>query len=106
MLRKEFQTVDDTKKTERLQRRKDKDRERKTAKFVEDDESDQEEGWTEVGKEKQIQLFDPKQEVTHDAMINKIEEVMGSRGRLGTNRKQHVKQLQELYRISEEVSFR
>lgn len=37
-------------------------------------------------------------------MIAKIEEVMASRGRLGTNRKQHVRILQDLYKIAEDVS--
>lgn len=101
-LKKEFRgddgVIDEKAKTVRQQRREQK---QQAKKFVDESEDD-EEGWTEVGKEKQIQLFDPKQEVTHDAMINKIEEVMASRGRLGTNRKHHVRQLQELYRIAEE----
>nr|CDJ90991.1 Eukaryotic translation initiation factor 3 subunit 8 and Proteasome component region PCI domain containing protein [Haemonchus contortus] len=58
--------------------------------------------WTPITKEKQVQLFEPKQEVTHEAMISKLTEVMASRGRLGTNRKQHVRLLQELYKIAEE----
>ncbi|KIH45616.1 eukaryotic translation initiation factor 3 subunit 8, partial [Ancylostoma duodenale] len=54
-----------------------------------DDEDDEGGEWTPITKEKQVQLFEPKQEVTHEAMINKLTEVMASRGRLGTNRKQH-----------------
>ncbi|VDO30080.1 unnamed protein product [Heligmosomoides polygyrus] len=68
-----------------------------------DDEDDDGGEWTPITKEKQVQLFEPKQEVTHEAMISKLTEVMASRGRLGTNRKQHVRLLQELYKIAEEV---
>ncbi|KHJ78883.1 PCI domain protein [Oesophagostomum dentatum] len=67
-----------------------------------DDEDDEGGEWTPITKEKQVQLFEPKQEVTHEAMINKLTEVMASRGRLGTNRKQHVRLLQELYKIADE----
>ncbi|KAK6047846.1 eukaryotic translation initiation factor 3 subunit 8 [Cooperia oncophora] len=67
-----------------------------------DDEEDDGGEWTPITKEKQVQLFEPKQEVTHEAMIGKLTEVMASRGRLGTNRKQHVRLLQELYKIAEE----
>ncbi|VDM59025.1 unnamed protein product [Angiostrongylus costaricensis] len=67
-----------------------------------DDEDDDGGEWTPITKEKQVHLFEPKQEVTHEAMISKLTEVMASRGRLGTNRKQHVRLLQELYKIAEE----
>lgn len=38
-------------------------------------------------------------------MIKKLNEIMATRGRLGTNRKQYVKTLEELLKISNEVHF-
>ncbi|CAI4227571.1 unnamed protein product [Auanema sp. JU1783] len=91
----------DEQKTERRKKRYEKMRDVKTLDLVEED--DDEEGeWTPITKEKPVQLFDPKSEVTHEAMISKIEEVMSSRGRMGTNRKQHVRVLQDLYQIAED----
>lgn len=37
-------------------------------------------------------------------MLKKLDEVMQSRGKKSTNRKDHVRTLQELYKISDEVS--
>lgn len=36
-------------------------------------------------------------------MLKKLDEVMQSRGKKSTNRKDHVRTLQELYKISDEV---
>ena len=102
--RKEFAGEGEDEKKGKVDRSRRRDRPT-TRVYVPVSDPDDNEGWVEVSKEKQIQLFDPKQEVTHDTMISKIEEVMASRGRLGTNRKQHVRQLQELLRITEEVRF-
>ncbi len=48
------------------------------------------------------QLFDPKAEITHEAVVNKLAEIISTRGRKSTNRKEHVRSLQELLAISEE----
>ncbi|RCN48509.1 PCI domain protein [Ancylostoma caninum] len=103
-LKKEFRGEDDG-AAEKKKEKKRKQREQnkpKVALDLVDDEDDEGGEWTPITKEKQVQLFEPKQEVTHEAMINKLTEVMASRGRLGTNRKQHVRLLQELYKIAEE----
>ncbi|KAK5967664.1 Eukaryotic translation initiation factor 3 subunit C [Trichostrongylus colubriformis] len=103
-LKKEFRGEDDgAADTKKEKKRKQRDQNKpKAALDLVDDEDDDGGEWTPITKEKQVQLFEPKQEVTHDAMISKLTEVMASRGRLGTNRKQHVRLLQELYKIAEE----
>ncbi|PIO57053.1 eukaryotic translation initiation factor 3 subunit 8, partial [Teladorsagia circumcincta] len=104
-LKKEFRGEEDgaadTKKEKKRKQRDQTSKPKAAVDFVDDEEDDGGE-WTPITKEKQVQLFEPKQEVTHDAMIAKLTEVMASRGRLGTNRKQHVRLLQELYKIAEE----
>ncbi|KAK6022122.1 eukaryotic translation initiation factor 3 subunit 8, partial [Ostertagia ostertagi] len=99
-LKKEFRGEEDgaadTKK-EKKRKQRDQNKPKAAVDFVDDEEDDGGE-WTPITKEKQVQLFEPKQE----AMISKLTEVMASRGRLGTNRKQHVRLLQELYKIAEE----
>ncbi|KJH45330.1 PCI domain protein [Dictyocaulus viviparus] len=106
-LKKEFRKDDDgTVDTKKEKKRKQRDQNKpKVALDLIDDEDDDGGEWTPITKEKQVQLFEPKQEVTHEAMINKLTEVMASRGRLGTNRKQHVRLLQELYKIAEERKY-
>uniref|UniRef100_A0A1I7WGL2 EIF-3c_N domain-containing protein n=1 Tax=Heterorhabditis bacteriophora TaxID=37862 RepID=A0A1I7WGL2_HETBA len=106
-VRKEFRGDDtggaDDKKAGRRKQRDQQNRQ-KALDFI-DDEDDGEGEWTPITKEKQVQLFEPKQDVTHEAMISKLTEVMASRGRLGTNRKHHVRLLQELYKIAEEILY-
>ncbi|CAD6190946.1 unnamed protein product [Caenorhabditis auriculariae] len=70
-----------------------------------DRESDDDEEWTPVSREKTVVLFDPKEEITHEVMIKKINEIMSLRGRLTTDRKQHVKNLQKLYEKSVEKNL-
>lgn len=106
-LKKEFRGDDDAgADTKKEKKRKQRDQNKpKAALDLVDDEDDDGGEWTPITKEKQVQLFEPKQEVTHEAMISKLTEVMASRGRLGTNRKQHVRLLQELYKIAEEKNL-
>lgn len=103
-LKKEFRGNDEgATDTKKEKKRKQRDQNKpKVALDLIDDEDDDGGEWTPITKEKQVQFFEPKQEVTREAMISKLTEVMTSRGRLGTNRKQHVRLLQELYKIAEE----
>lgn len=43
-------------------------------------------------------------ELNLQVVINKLQEVIAARGRKSTNRKHHVRSLQELFRIADEVS--
>lgn len=100
-LKKEFREggKDDAKKKERKQRvNKEK---------VLEEEEDDGEGWIPVPRkeDKVVPLFEPKQEITHEVMIKKLAEVMSVRGRKSTNRKQHVRTLQELLNITSEKNL-
>ncbi|CAI5438264.1 unnamed protein product [Caenorhabditis angaria] len=78
--------------------KKDKRKQRviKVKEAVEDDDDD----WTPVSREKNVVLFDPKEEVTHDVMIKKLNEVMSVRGKRNTDRDQHVANLRKLLEVS------
>lgn len=83
---------------ERAQRQKDREAKEKV-------EDEGEEGpWEAVPtkEEKMRQLFDPKTEITHEVVVNKLQEIIAARGRKSTNRKHHVRCLQELFRIADE----
>uniref|UniRef100_A0A1I7TR05 Eukaryotic translation initiation factor 3 subunit C n=1 Tax=Caenorhabditis tropicalis TaxID=1561998 RepID=A0A1I7TR05_9PELO len=72
----------------------------KVKEIVEEDDDDA--NWTPVSREKSVVHFDPKEEVTHDVMIKKLNEVMSARGKRTTDRNQHVANLQKLLEVSEE----
>uniref|UniRef100_A0A914ZPL2 Eukaryotic translation initiation factor 3 subunit C n=1 Tax=Parascaris univalens TaxID=6257 RepID=A0A914ZPL2_PARUN len=102
-LKKEFKEGAETegkekRQAERAQRQKEREaRERQV------DEADDQE-WVSVPtkEEKMRQLFDPKTEITHEVVVNKLQEIIATRGRKSTNRKHHVRNLQELFRIADE----
>ncbi|CAP24647.1 Protein CBR-EIF-3.C [Caenorhabditis briggsae] len=70
----------------------------KVKEVVEEDDDD----WTPVSREKSVVHFDPNEEVTHDVMIKKLNEVMSARGKRTTDRNQHVANLQKLLEVAEE----
>ncbi|EFO90496.1 CRE-EIF-3.C protein [Caenorhabditis remanei] len=92
-LKKEFR--EESKDDKRVKRK----REIKVKEVVEDDDDAD---WTPVSKEKSVVHFDPKEEVTHDVMIKKLNEVMSARGKRTTDRNQHVANLQKLLEVSGE----
>ncbi|CAL2030813.1 hypothetical protein CAEBREN_21273 [Caenorhabditis brenneri] len=96
-LKKEFR--EDSKDDKKGDKRK---RVIKVKEVVEDDDDD---SWTPVSREKSVVHFDPKEEVTHDVMIKKLNEVMSARGKRTTDRNQHVANLQKLLEVSEEKNL-
>ncbi|PAV62509.1 hypothetical protein WR25_00139 [Diploscapter pachys] len=100
-LKKEFRETkagDKDKKKEERRIKQPRERKVKEGDMYDDDDGG---AWT-VVNEKMPVLFEPRQEVTHEVMIKKFNEIMATRGRLGTNRKQYVKTLEELLKISNE----
>ena len=95
-LKKEFR--EESKDDKRVKRK----REIKVKEVVEDDDDAD---WTPVSKEKSVVHFDPKEEVTHDVMIKKLNEVMSARGKRTTDRNQHVANLQKLLEVSDEKNL-
>ncbi|VDO91559.1 unnamed protein product [Heligmosomoides polygyrus] len=67
---------------------------------VDDQDNDGDES-TPFTEEKQVQWCKRKQEVTSEAIISKLTELMTCRQRLGSNGKQHVSLMQELYKTIE-----
>ena len=47
-------------------------------------------------------MFDKDTEITHEAVIKKLHEIMAARGKKRTNRKEQIELLLELYKITEE----
>ncbi|VDK44270.1 unnamed protein product [Anisakis simplex] len=83
---------------ERAQRQKEREAKERLVEDVDEQE------WVSVPtkEEKMKQLFDAKTEITHEVVINKLQEIIATRGRKSTNRKHHVRSLQELFRIADE----
>lgn len=79
-----------------------KDKRKRVIKVKEVVEQDDDDDWTPVNREKSVVHFDPKEEVTHDVLIKKLNEVMAGRGKRTTDRNQHVANLQKLLEVSEE----
>ncbi|KAF8366207.1 eif-3.C [Pristionchus pacificus] len=102
-LKKEFRGDADDRDEKKKKRQQ---RQGKQKKVVEEEDDDDTE-WTPVASksEKPVALFEPKQEITHEVMLKKLDEVMQSRGKKSTNRKDHVRTLQELYKISDEKNL-
>uniref|UniRef100_A0A0N5ALS2 Eukaryotic translation initiation factor 3 subunit C n=1 Tax=Syphacia muris TaxID=451379 RepID=A0A0N5ALS2_9BILA len=101
-LKKEYKEGGETegkekRQIERAQRQKEREAKEKLGE-VEDEE------WVNVPtkEEKMHQLFDSKTEITHEVVINKLQEIIATRGRRSTNRKHHLRSLQELFKIAEE----
>lgn len=105
-LKKEFRDDIIEEKDAKKERKEQRAKKQKAMEVVSDEESD-DEGWSEVGvkKEEKIVLFEPKQEVTPEVMVEKLDEIMSIRGRKTTNRKFHVRTLQELYNIAVEKNL-
>ncbi|GMR53280.1 hypothetical protein PMAYCL1PPCAC_23475, partial [Pristionchus mayeri] len=103
-LKKEFRGDADDKDDKKKKRKERQGKQKKAA--VEDEDEDDTE-WTPVTakSDKPVALFEPKQEITHEVMLKKLDEVMQSRGKKSTNRKDHVRTLQELYKISDEKNL-
>ncbi|VDM43519.1 unnamed protein product [Toxocara canis] len=102
-LKKEFKEGGETegkekRQAERAQRQKEREAKEKQVEEADDQE------WVSVPtkEEKMRQLFDPKTEITHEVVVNKLQEIIATRGRKSTNRKHHVRSLQELFRIADE----
>ena len=47
-------------------------------------------------------MFEKDAEINHDLVVKKLHEIMAARGKKGTNRKEQIELLTELYTISEE----
>ncbi|GMT27988.1 hypothetical protein PFISCL1PPCAC_19285 [Pristionchus fissidentatus] len=101
-LKKEFRGDADDKDDKKRKRRQ---HVQKKAALEDEDDDDAE--WTPVTSkaEKPVALFEPKQEITHEVMLKKLDEIMQQRGKKSTNRKEHVRTLQELYKISDEKNL-
>uniref|UniRef100_A0A8R1E1B5 Eukaryotic translation initiation factor 3 subunit C n=1 Tax=Caenorhabditis japonica TaxID=281687 RepID=A0A8R1E1B5_CAEJA len=99
-LKKEFrEDSKDGKKEGKHGRQEDRKRVIRVKEVAEDDDDND---WTPVNREKSLVHFDPKEEVTHDVMIKKLNEVMSGRGKRTTDRNQHVANLQKLLEVSEQ----
>ncbi|VDN06533.1 unnamed protein product [Thelazia callipaeda] len=105
-LKKEFKEGVETegkekRQAERAQKQKEQ-KEREAREKTEDNEND--ETWVAVPtkKEKMRQLFDPQTEITHEAVVKKLQELVAARGRKSTNPKTYVRNLQELFKISDD----
>ncbi|VDO36685.1 unnamed protein product, partial [Brugia timori] len=106
-LKKEFKEGGETegkekRQAERAQKQKEQ-KEREAKEKIEENEND--DTWVAVPtkEEKMRQLFDPKTEINHEVVINKLQEVIAARGRKSTNPKHYVRSLQELFRIADEL---
>lgn len=71
------------------------------------DEGEGEGGWEKIPtqKDKDRQLFAPNAEINHEAVIKKLSEIIAARGRKSTNRKSHVRSLQDLLRYSDDANL-
>uniref|UniRef100_A0A1I8AIL4 Eukaryotic translation initiation factor 3 subunit C n=1 Tax=Steinernema glaseri TaxID=37863 RepID=A0A1I8AIL4_9BILA len=100
-LKKEFKEGGDKDEDKRKKRRDQKEK-RKEEKGDKDD--DDEDDWTPVQtkEERSRQLFDPKTEITGELVIKKLMEIVANRGRLSNNRKNHVRMLQDLFKIADD----
>ncbi|KAL3990909.1 Eukaryotic translation initiation factor 3 subunit 8 N-terminus family protein [Acanthocheilonema viteae] len=105
-LKKEFKEGGETegkekRQAERAQKQKEQ-KEREAKEKTEENEND--DTWVAIPtkEEKMRQLFDPKTEINHEVVINKLQEVIAARGRKSTNPKHYVRSLQELFRIADE----
>ena len=45
-------------------------------------------------------MFDKDTEITHEAVVKKLHEIMAARGKKRTNRKEQIELLMELYNVS------
>ncbi|VDN51587.1 unnamed protein product [Dracunculus medinensis] len=101
-LKKEFKEGGETEGKEKRQaERAQRQKEREAKEKLEDDDDEE---WVAIPtkEEKMRQLFDPKTEITHEVVTNKLHEIIAARGKKATNRKHHVRNLQELFRIADE----
>ena len=46
-------------------------------------------------------MFDKDTEITHEAVVKKLHEIMAARGKKRTNRKEQIELLMELYNVSQ-----
>ena len=80
-------------------------RRREMMKAARDSESEEEDGekWTVVkGGVEKPKMFEKDAEINHELVVKKLHEIMAARGKKGTNRKEQIELLTELYGISEE----
>ncbi|CEF66807.1 Eukaryotic translation initiation factor 3 subunit C [Strongyloides ratti] len=101
-LKKEFKEGGDKEKTVKRDRRI-----RQEKKREEGDSDDDDEKWEKVmsKEESKKQIFDSKTEITPAVVLKKLEELVAQRGRMATDRKEYLRILQELQKISEEKKF-
>lgn len=79
----------------------------KRDKVDKDESDDNERKWEKVltKEDKERQLFAANAEITHEAVVKKLSEIIAARGRKSTNRKHHVRSLQELLRYSDDANL-
>uniref|UniRef100_A0A0N4ZUJ8 Eukaryotic translation initiation factor 3 subunit C n=1 Tax=Parastrongyloides trichosuri TaxID=131310 RepID=A0A0N4ZUJ8_PARTI len=101
-LKKEFKEGGDKEKTAKRDRRI-----RQEKKREEGDSDIEDEKWEKVmsKEESKKQIFDSKTEITPTVVLKKLEELVAQRGRMATDRKEYLRILQELQKISEEKKF-
>ncbi|TKR93213.1 hypothetical protein L596_007709 [Steinernema carpocapsae] len=99
-LKKEFKEGGDKDDDKKERRRKKEARKEAMGEKDDDDEDD----WVPVPtkEERNRQLFDPKTEITGEVVLKKLVEIVSARGRLSTNRKNHVRSLQDLFKIADD----
>ena len=73
----------------------------KRDKTIEEDSDEDGEGWETVdrGAVEKPKMFDKDTEITHEAVIKKLHEIMAARGKKRTNRKEQIELLLELYKV-------
>ncbi|CAB3408489.1 unnamed protein product [Caenorhabditis bovis] len=96
-LKKEFRNKEDGKSEKKEKKGR---APRKGPKQVAEDDDDDD--WTPVTREKTVVLFDPKEEVTHDVMIKKLNEILAVRGRINTDRNNYVSNLEKILEVAVE----
>jgi translation initiation factor 3 subunit C len=107
-LRKYFLKKDQPGKKERDEKKEGRERRQREAKekteLATDEEDTGGDPWKKITHKDDAArpLFDPKTEITGELVVKKLHEINASRGRKSTNRKTHVKYLEELYKITDD----